>query len=327
MKINYSISCNNSSLFHSNPKSVFNPAPPMIINNVNNYSCIFPPYNPLNSFNTYQNLYSQIISKDKTAINAFKNQKQNSLKYKPFLSNIKIIINEESECKKASTSEENEKNQGDEFLGKKTKRAKKNKFEIFEISKSSSTNNESFNKTNRGRKKKEVEEKGNHTKFTDDNMMRKIKCHYFNHINNSLNNSLKNKPPIFLKLDNFINENLKRDYNMELMNKTIKDIYTNSKISNKYKKKNEENNKQLVEKIYSENNEVDTIQILNKTYFELFSELIKDKLDEFCSEILKKEEKNGLPHDQANDFSTKMKNLCMNYKEWFAMKRGRGGKR
>ena len=38
------------------------------------------------------------------------------------------------------------------------------------------------NKTNRGRKKKDVIEKGNHTKFTDDNMMRKIKCHFLNHL-------------------------------------------------------------------------------------------------------------------------------------------------
>ena len=144
---------------------------------------------------------------------------------------------------------------------------------------------------------KDVIEKGNHTKFTDDNVMRKIKCHFLNSINNKLNNSLKDKKQSFLKLDNMVNENLKRDYNMVLMNKTIKDIYLSSKISNKYKKQNNDYNKQLVEKIYLENKEIDTINILNKTYLELFTELLNEHLDEFCDEIIKKEEKNGLPKE------------------------------
>ena len=250
MKINFPFNYTNTNLLHVNTKSVFNPAPPKIINYPKYDIFNIPTHNYLNVFNTYQNLYSQILSKDKTAITSFKKQKQNTFKYKPFLSNLKIIYNEENESNKTSNNEENEKNQTETFLGKKTERPKQNKFDIFEINKSTSTNNESFtNKTSRGRKKKEVINKGNHTKFTDDNMMRKIKCHYFNHINNTLNDSLKNKTNLFLKLDNFINENLKKDYNMILMNKTIKDIYISSKISNKYKKKNDENNKQLVEKI------------------------------------------------------------------------------
>ena len=113
---------------------------------------------------------------------------------------------------------------------------------------------------------------------------------------------------------------------MELMNKTIKEIYIYSKISNKYKKKNNNTNQQLVEKIYLENKESETIKILEKRYIEIFDELINDKLDEFCAEILKKEEKNGLPHEQASVFLDKMKSLCNNYKDWFEKKRGRGGK-
>ena len=327
MKINFPFNYTNTNLLHVNTKSVFNPAPPKIINYPKYDIFNIPTHNYLNVFNTYQNLYSQILSKDKTAITSFKKQKQNTFKYKPFLSNLKIIYNEENESNKTSNNEENEKNQTETFLGKKTERPKQNKFDIFEINKSTSTNNESFtNKTSRGRKKKEVIDKGNHTKFTDDNMMRKIKCHYFNHINNTLNDSLKNKTNLFLKLDNFINENLKKDYNMILMNKTIKDIYISSKISNKYKKKNDENNKQLVEKIYLENIETETIKILEKTYLDLFTQLISEKLDEFCGEILKKEEKNGLPNEQANTFLDKMKNLCKDYKDWFDRKRGRGGK-
>ncbi len=68
------------------------------------------------------------------------------------------------------------------------------------------------------------------------------------------------------------------------------------------------------------------MKILDKTYIQLFDELIENKLDEFCAEILKKEEKNGLPYEQSSIFLEKMKKLCNNYKSWFESKRGRIGK-
>ena len=107
------------------------------------------------------------------------------------------------------------------------------------------------------------------------------------------------------------------------MNKTIKDIYLNSKISNKYKNRKNDSNKELVERIYSENKETDTIKILEKEYIELFTELMENNIDKFCNEILNKEEKNGLPHEQTSFFFDKMKRLCNNYKDWFEKKRGR----
>ena len=330
MKINSPIIGSNNDLFRSKTSSVFNPIPPTIFNFPKDYSsCInnFP--TSFKCFNTYQNLYKQIILQDKTALNNFKKQRPKKLEYKPFHNNIKIIYNEETDSNKVSKKEENEKNYSEKLLGNKTKRKHFNvkKCEIFKINKSFSTNNESLTiQNNRGRKKKEVLDKGNHTKFIDDNMMRKIKCHFFNNVNNILNDSLIDKSKTFLKLDNFINENLKRNYNMELMNKTFKDIYQNSKISNKYKKKNDENNRQLIEKIYLEKKEIETMKILDKTYIQLFDELIENKLDEFCAEILKKEEKNGLPYEQSSIFLEKMKKLCNNYKSWFESKRGRIGK-
>jgi len=329
MKINPQPSGSNNDFFHPKTSSVFNPIPQTFFNFPKNYSFSNDFPNSFKCFNTYQNLYKRIILQDITAINNFKKQKQKKIEYKPFHNNIKIIYTEETDNNKISNLEENEKNLSEKLLGNKTKRKHFNikKCEIFKINKSISTNNESFtDKNNRGRKKKEVVDKGNHTKFVDDNIMRKIKCHFFNDINNNLNDNLIDKSQPFLKLDNFINENLKKDYNMELMNKTIKEIYQNAKISNKYKKKNDENNKKLIEKIYLENKEIGAIKILDKTYIQLFDELIRDKLNEFCEEILKKEERNGLPLEQSSIFLEKMKNLCYNYKNWFESKRGRIGK-
>ena len=323
MKNNFLFSCTSNNLIKKSSSSVFCPTTPMILPNPNNYIYMSPLPNLFGCWNKYQNIYNQIISLDKTTINNSKNKNLNKIEYKPFVSNIKIIYNEDTDSNKLSNNEENEKNKCDSFLGNKKKRSN----DIFEINKSISTNNDSFSsKKNRGRKKKEVTEKGNHTKFTDDNMMRKIKCHFLNDINNKLNASLKEDKNCFLKLDNLINENLKRDYNMTLMNKTFKEIYLNSKISNKYKRRNSDINKQLIEKIYLENKEIDTIRILDKTYYELFTELINFHLDDFCNEIIKKEEKNGLPYEQVTNFRDKMKYLCSGYKDWFEKKRGRGGK-
>ena len=166
-----------------------------------------------------------------------------------------------------------------------------------------------------GRKKKAEMLKGNNNKFTDDNVIRKIKCHFLNFINNTLNKSLLNKKDTFLKLDNFVNENLKKDYNIKLMHQTIKDIYLTSKISNKYKKQSENMNKSLIDKIYSEKDEVETIKILEQTYIELFNKLKQEQLDEFCKEIIKKEVKNGLSEENANIYLTRIKYLCENYKK------------
>lgn len=323
MKINIPFSYPSNNVFQKMPSSVFAPTAPSIFSSQN--VCIYDssPPNFINGWNKYQNLYSQILLHDKTAINNKKNKKKKKQAYKPYLSNIKIIYNELNDTNPITNIDENEKNNSNEFLSKKTKRERKSK-DIFEINKSTSTNNESFsNKKNRGRKKKDVTDKGNHTKFTDDNMMRKIKCHFFNHINTRLNNSLKDKKEAFLKLDNLINENLKKAFNMELMTKTIKEIYQNSKISNKYKNRKNDSNKELVDKIYTEHKEIETIKILDTTYIELFSELMQNNIDNFCNEIINKEEKNGLPHEQSSSFLEKMKILCTNYKDWFEKKRGR----
>ena len=297
MKFNIPFSYPSNNVFQKMPSTVFLPTTPSIFSSQN--LCIYDssPPNFINGWNKYQNLYSQILLNDKTALNIKKNKKKKKIAYKPSHSNIKIIYNELNDTSPITNYEENEKNNSNEFLSKKTKREKKSK-DIFEISKSTSTNNESFSmKKNRGRKKKNVTDKGNHTKFTDDNMMRKIKCHFFNH--------------------------LKKDFNMELMNKTIKDIYQNSKISNKYKNRKNDSNKELVEKIYTENKEIDAIKILDTTYIELFSELMQNNMDKFCNEIISKEEKNGLPREQSSTFLDKMKILCINYKDWFEKKRGR----
>ena len=317
----------NSNIFQKMNSSVFNPITNNIRQNSSNFLNTLPLQN-IGIWNKYQNLYKQIISQDKKILNTAQNKKQNTFDSKPFLSEIKIIVNDDSNTEKGknnSINNEDNKEKENMLLNIKRRREK-----IYEIHKcySQSINNESFSKkSSRGRKKKIENIKGKHTKFTSDNIIRKIKCHFFNYINDSLNKNLVDKKQIFFKLDNFVNENLKKDYNINLMKQTIKEIYLKSPISNKYKKYEKDVNKNLIEKVYSEKKETEVIKILDNTYIQIFNQLMENELEKFCNEIVKKDEKNGLPKDDAVDYLNNIKELCINYENWFQAKKGRKEKK
>ena len=191
-------------------------------------------------------------------------------------------------------------------------------------------NNENENKKKGGRKKKTEIEKGDHTKFSPDNLMRKIKSHLLDYIHLRLNKSLKNQNLQFLKLFSDINENLKKDYNMELMEKTIRELYENSPISNKYRKKksnNSDNNKNIIQQIYEETNadnlEIEAMNILDSTYQDLLIEFRNKNFNEFLEDIEKEEKSKGETKENIDSYKEKIGDLCMNYENWFKIKKGR----
>ena len=221
-------------------------------------------------------------------------------------------------------------------------------FEYFE-------NNKNLQKKAQGRKKKEEKDKGNHTKYSFDNIMRKIKSNFMDFCHKLLNRSIKDKNLQFLKLNSKINENLKRDYNIELFKKTIQDLYENSPISSKYRKQIKEcsnKNKMIIQEIYKkENEEIEAIKILKLTYGELFqifrkkiagiSPELEDKIkditllqsdefndiNKFFNEIREQEiNKNELLED-TDEYLNNVKNLCLNYEDWFNDKKGRNRKK
>ena len=183
-------------------------------------------------------------------------------------------------------------------------------------------------KKNQGRKKKTEKDKGKHNKFSEDNLMRKIKSHFLDYIHNRLNNSFRNKNVQFLKLFSEINENLKRSYNIELLDKTIREIYENSPLSGRYRKINEHKsdiNKNIIKQIFNEvdNKEEEVIQILNSTYKDLLSEFRnKNNLKNFLNKI-KQEEKKKEEKENIDNYILIIENLCLNYENWFLNKKGR----
>ena len=231
------------------------------------------------------------------------------------------------------------------ILGHKTKR---NDIKSNNITNNVENNVE--NKKRRGRKKKEELDKRNHNKQSEDNIMRKIKSYFLNYCHNLLNKSIMYKDLQFLKLNSEINENLKRDYNLNLLNITLKELYEKSSISTKYKKQIKncfDKNKQIIKKIYEENEEVETIKILNLTYRELFNVFIRNikkisleletkikdisilhedefkNINNFFEEIKTQEKYKNESEENINYYLENIKNLCLYYEEWFLSKRGR----
>ena len=176
----------------------------------------------------------------------------------------------------------------------------------------------------RGRKSNNIDlKKGNvHGKFAEDNIMKKIKTHIMNHIVNSLNDSLKDKTYEFYRIDSSLAENLKKDFNLELMDKTIYNIFMNNKLSNKYRKKKKiYSNSFLIKKIYNEKVEIKTMEILEKKYINIINEVQQNCLNEFLKKIEEKEKEN-ISQD-VDEYMETLKNLLMDYENWFKNKKGR----
>ena len=126
-------------------------------------------------------------------------------------------------------------------------------------------------------------------------------------------------------------ERLKKDENLDLLNKTIANIFSNTKM-NKVSEKKRESNKDLIEKIYKENIETETIKILGMSFQSILN-LIKVKyLDPFLAKIKEKEIKIEMKNNKRKDFDIKSymndaKNLLLNFEEWFRQKKGRNRKK
>ena len=187
------------------------------------------------------------------------------------------------------------------------------------------------NKLNMGRKPKNVMEKGIHNKYSEDNIMRKIKSKYLKYTLNLINKSIKNKKLKLFKFDSEISKNLKKDFNKILMNTTFRELYENRPLSSRYKRKAIDNrylNKDKIKKIYSEyrDKEIDAINILNKTYKELFEYFIRNNLNAFLNEIYEKEKEKNEPEDVIVNYVKKIEYLCNNYEQYFMGLKGRNRK-
>lgn len=180
-----------------------------------------------------------------------------------------------------------------------------------------------------GRKTKGDTEEREHSKFKEDNVMRKIKSHFFKFIPDYVNSSLPPEHKKFLKIDKGVNQELKRDFNVELMKKTIGDIFTENTICGRYSEtKNGENyNAELVEEIYRNNEELEAIEKLKQTYKQVLDYFRINHLQKFIDEMYNKQIKSGENEANAQRYVDLLTNLLTNYESWFTDKSPRGPKK
>ena len=154
--------------------------------------------------------------------------------------------------------------------------------------------------------------------------MRKIKVYIIKFILKRLNSLISKYRLKFLKIDKKIGENLKKDFNMNLMNMTIKQIFTQFSINRRYTTlKHETNlNAALINEIYRRNL-TQVIQILESKYIDLLKNLRKDYLDHFRTDILRKEIKCGEKKEYAEKYVNELVDLLTGYEKWFEDKSGR----
>ena len=181
-------------------------------------------------------------------------------------------------------------------------------------------------KRKRGRRRKDVEYniKPRHDKFHEDNIIKKIKLNVFDYILEHLNKSLKDDTYTFFSLSKQFYDNIKKDFNEQLIDRTIYDIYFNTDLSKKYVNA-PDSNKILIKKIYEENTEVDTKHILEMKFRDILDQIREKDLDCFLKKIRDKEIKNN---KQFNDIYMKaVKKMLFKYEFYFKLKLGRNVKK
>lgn len=237
-----------------------------------------------------------------------------------------------------------EKNvENNEFTKKKRERSENN-----------NTVTKEYKKFGRKSKLSESDEKGNHTKYSEDNMITKIKICLINSILFLLNNSFiyfnfntgsfNNKK--FLKIEPNIYSPNKRDDNLLLLKTTVKELLYNN-ICNKNSKADKFHNKKLIDEIYNQQKEVEVIKLLELTigeFLDLFRGKISIELEkklslvkhvkekfmnikDFEDKIRQKGLENGEKKEDIDSYIQKIKDLCLNYENWFLSKKGRERKK
>ena len=148
--------------------------------------------------------------------------------------------------------------------------------------------------------------------------MKKIRTHLIEFIVKLLNDSLIDKSYIFHKIDKFVIENLKRDYNLKLNKRTLLDLFLNEKINRRYKRFS---NEYLIKKLLEEQKEEATLNLLKLEFIGVINMIKNDYLDEFLKTIEQKEI--IIKNTSLDEYMKSVREMFLGYEDWFKNKRGR----
>jgi len=127
-----------------------------------------------------------------------------------------------------------------------------------------------------------------HDKFSKDNIIKKIINHFIqstlNYINEKYNEFLKNNnrrsQPLLHKIINTTSKFVTKKKISKLFKAKARDLFTMD-ISKRCSRSNPKDNKNRIEKLYSQNEAVEVMQILNKSLSELYGEYMNNKIPKY----------------------------------------------
>ena len=130
-----------------------------------------------------------------------------------------------------------------------------------------------------------------HDKFSKDNIIKKIINHFIqstlNYINEKYNEFLKNNnrrsQPLLHKIINTTSKFVTKKKISKLFKAKARDLFTMD-ISKRCSRSNPKDNINRIEKLYSQNEASEIIEILNKTLSELYGEYMGNKIPEYSFE-------------------------------------------
>ena len=282
-------------------------------------------YIPSEALPLFQNFIQNINLLNQTqANNLFLQKKENSenkIEYKIFnniepeiIEPISIgINNQQYKTKEEKLSSEKTKDRTDKTdleINKNPNEKKKLKF--FKID----------NKKKVGRKPKSSIVKSYHTKFSSDNIRRKIKVKFLNktinYINRIILSKYKNKINTLKKIGKDVSQNNGINYNKILLKLKLKDIFMNNPINDKFKLLQKDYNQKVINKIYEEKIQ-ELIDILEMTFLEVFSifrninETEKLKGLEKIDTVLKELELN----EENTEYIKKFNDVVQNFENYY----------
>ena len=131
-----------------------------------------------------------------------------------------------------------------------------------------------INRQKKGRKSKNINSKSYHTKYSNDNISRKIKVKFFQKFMKYVNGKIESKYngiiQKLLPLKGEISQNNTIKFNTQFLNTKLKDIFSNTEFNGKFSSYGENYNKNVIDTIYN-NNIKELIEIFELTFLEMFN--------------------------------------------------------
>lgn len=182
-------------------------------------------------------------------------------------------------------------------------------------------------KTKKGRKGKSPSIKSSHTKYSHDNILRKIKVKFLmkliKYINRKINTKYKGIIGIIKPLRAKISQDNSIKFNKELLITKLKEIFSNNEINGKFTKCEKNYNKKVIDIIYEQNIK-ELIDIFELTYLEAFDIFRNtnetdfsdfEKLNKVLDEL--KEKGNNI------DYIKQFNKVAMNFENYYLNKTAR----